>query len=85
MASGKVGQASPAPEDLKLTLSNNEMALMTGFGLQIGGANCGNQLVSGVTAAASNGIAEVISLMAIRDDASVSFVASRHILCVSLH
>jgi len=60
----------------QLMLSNDELALMTGFGLQIGGANCGNQIVSGVTSAASNGIAEVISLMAIRDDASVSFVAA---------
>jgi len=57
----------------QFTMLGSELQFITATGLQIGGDNCGNQEVSGITTANSNGITSWMTLLAIRSSAKVTF------------
>ena len=57
----------------QLGLTDAEFGKITANGMTIGGAACGSQTVSGVTAANSDKVSGVLTLLASRDEATVTF------------
>jgi hypothetical protein len=57
----------------QLSLAASELQQITATGMTIGGTTCGSQTVDGVTTVSSAGISQVLTMLASRDDASVTF------------
>jgi hypothetical protein len=60
----------------QLGITDAEFALITANGMTIGGTACGSHTVTGASASATNGISGVLTLLATRDEATVTFSAS---------
>ena len=60
----------------QLGLTGTELQLITATGMTIGGGQCGSQTLGGISATHSNGISQMLTLLASRNDATVTFSGS---------
>ena len=57
----------------ELMFGDAELGQITATGMTVGGTNCGSQTVTGITETNSDGISTILTLLASRDDAQVTF------------
>jgi hypothetical protein len=60
----------------QLNFADGELGQITATGMTIGGPQCGSQTVTGVTAANSDMVTTILTLLASRDDTQVTFVGA---------
>merc|ERR1719163_1150267 len=57
-------------------MTGPEVGMISTTGLSIGGSRCANQVIGGVTQTNSNGITGILSVLATREDTTVTFTTT---------